>query len=168
MKSRILMALLVLVFTCCIACGSQEISGADVPKGTVSPEEIQPSKSQLTEEEKKQIFDEYLRNMYAKDIMTNPGVFGCKVVTDFDDTTTEEKSVTVFYFYDPEVIEDVAAFEDSIKQYLQTNYPEADVIYTRGTPVSAETDEFMESFDPIQTLPADLNANWNFVPIVPN
>ena len=106
--------------------------------------------------------------MYAKDIMTSPGVLGCKIDTAPDDPTAEEKSVTVMYFYDPEVIEDVTAFEDSIKQYLQTYYPEADVVYTRGTPVSPEPDEFVESFDPIETLPADLNANWNFVPIVPN
>ena len=169
MKSRFLMAFIVMAFTCCIACGSQEISGDDVPKGAISEEELQPSKN-LTEEEKKQIFDEYLRNMHAKDIMTNCGVLGCKINTDFDDQAAGEKSVTVQYFYDPDQIEDVAAFEDSIQNYILTNYPEADVVYTRGTQVKAPEDgeEFVVPDDLVQTLPADLNSNWNYVPVVPN
>lgn len=166
MKSRLLMTVIILAFTSCLACSTEDIVEEGVPKGTISYEEIEPTWG-LTEEEKKEIFDEYMRNMFAKDIMSASGVLGCKINVDIDNPMSDEKSVTVSYFYDPSVLEDVVSFEDSVKEFIKTNYPEAEVVYTRGTPVSPDEDEFMESLDTIQTLPADLNANWNYVPLVP-
>ncbi|SHJ01979.1 hypothetical protein [Pseudobutyrivibrio xylanivorans] len=168
MKLRILMAFMVIVFAFCVACSTQNISTEEVPKGALSEEEIQPSKG-ITEEDKKQILDEYMKNMFAKDITTMPGVLGCKLDVNLDGEKDSEKSVTVMYFYDPETIEDVASLEDSIQEHISSSYPEADNVYLRGTPVSPDNDgeEYVGLDNIIQTLPADLNDNWNYIPIVP-
>ena len=168
MKSRFLMSVVVMIFACCIVCGAGNIPDEEIPEADMHYEEIKAGKFRLSEEEKKQVFDEYLKNVFVKDIMTNKGVLGCKLDVNLDGEKGAEKSVTVMYFYDPEELDDVASFEDSVQQYMFGNYPEAEVIYTRGTPVYHEGEEFVEPFEPIQTLPADLNSNWNYVPIVPN
>ncbi|SDI06963.1 hypothetical protein SAMN05421493_107107 [Pseudobutyrivibrio sp. 49] len=169
MKSRILMVFIVMVFICSVACGTQNISTEDIPKGVFSEEEIQSSQG-LTEEEKKEIFDEYLKNMYTKEIMKIYGMLGCKLDVNLEGEKGAEKSVTVMYFYDPDKIEDVATLEDSIQEYISSSYPEAENVYLRGTPVSHDKDgeEYAGFDDIIKTLPAELNDNWNYIPIVPD
>lgn len=160
MKSRILMLLVSLVFIGCVGCGAEEIA-EDI---FTSEEVIEPSYHTYTEEEKKQIYDEYLENVFAKDITEIKGVLDCKVDMNIDNEDDSENSVTIQYFYDPNEIDDFDDFEESIKKYMQANLPSADVIYTRGTPVTHEvdTEDVLEDNSIIQNLPADLDTEWNY------
>nr|AHF27157.1 hypothetical protein [uncultured bacterium Contig1722] len=171
MKLRILMALVVLTFTVCVACKAIDFPLYNGDEN-ITYEEIELAPSQgFSEEEKQKILNEYLENMFAKDIMTYNGVLGCKVNLDIDINDDTDNTVTVQYFYNPEVIDDVAALDDSIEELLRVNIPDAEVINVKGTPLSHKSDEemeFVESNDIVNTLPADLDINWNYIPVVPN
>lgn len=171
MKLRILMALVVVTFTLCLAG-----KALDFPLYTgdeeITYEEIKIAPRQGFSEEKQNILNEYLENMFAKDIMTYNGVLGCKVDLDIDINNDTDNIVTVQYFYNPDIIDDVAALDDSIEELLRGNLPDAQVINVKGTPLSNKSsDDEMELVEPddiVDTLPADLNINWNYIPLAPN
>ncbi len=173
MRSRIFMALTVLLFGVCIARGTDDISG-ELPENVVgtnvSYEEIKPNKDQ-SEEQKRESLNNYLTNMFAKDIMTCRGVLGCKVNLDIYNESASENSITVQYFYDSEVIDDAVGFEDTLRQFMLASVPEVENVYLRGTSVTNQNaDEFAVDADdsPIKNLPIDIGSNLNFIPVVPN
>lgn len=167
------MAFAVLVFGICIAWGTDDISGKlseDVIEANTSYEEIKPVFG-LSEDQKREALNNYLENMFAKDIMTYRGVLGCKVNLDIYNESASENSITVQYFYDPGVIDDAAVFEDTQRQFMLASVPEAETVYLRGTPVTyknAVEYTFESDYSPIENLPIDLDSNLNFIPVVPN
>ena len=99
------------------------------------------------------------------------GVLGCKVNLDIYNESAYENSITVQYFYDPEVIDDAVGFEETLRQFMLASVPEVENVYLRGTSVTNQNaDEFAVDADdsPIKNLPIDLGSNLNFIPVVPN
>ena len=170
MKSRIVMSLTIILFCVCLVWKAEAFSGElseEVIEANTSYEDITPVIG-LSEDQKREALNNYLENTFAKEIMEVRGILGCKVKLDIYNEEDDEKTITVQYFYDPAIIDDAAVFEDTIRQYMLTNVPEAEVVYLRGTPVTYENAvEFTEDYSPIENLPIDLDSNLNYIPVVP-
>ena len=173
MKSRIIRALVVALSTFCIIFEVKENTAdiSEVSAENVTYEVINPA-CKRSEEEKKQVYEEYLENLYAEDITSFRGVLGCKVDFDLESTEDVESEITVQYFYDPALVKDAVELEEDIRKFVSTLDPEAEAVNVRGTPITyrnAVEYNVVEVDDQIfDTLPADLNLKWNYVPVVPD